>query len=72
MNLKKKRFKIKCYQDKIRLLQEEYDTKAKTLMSIHILANIPYIDSQLIIQDLYDREYKYKINTLEKRIDELR
>lgn len=71
MNLKKKRFKIKCYQDKIRLLQEEYDAKAKTLMSIHILANISYIDSQLIIQDLYDREYKDKINTLEKRIDEL-
>lgn len=70
--MKKKGFKIKCYQDKIRLLQEEYDTKAKALLSIHIIANIPYLDSQLIIQDLYDREYKDKIDSLQERINALR
>jgi len=70
--MKKKKFKIRCLQDKVRMLQEDYDTKAKALISVHIVANIPYLDSQLIIQDLYNREYKDKIDSLKRRIEELR
>lgn len=69
--MKKKKCKIRCLQDKIRLLEEEYDTKVKALISIHIIANIPYIDSQLIIEDLYNREYKDKIDSLRMKIKEL-